>query len=107
MDKRQLTTIIQTVFKTLTPEKVSIFKAEEDLLGVRVISKAFQGMTFSDRFKQLGDLIEAQNPEELAPFIFIFEAFTPEELSRLPSENEDAQKSSDKGMKQSAQPLEP
>ncbi|MBK9322236.1 MAG: hypothetical protein IPM97_04675 [Bdellovibrionaceae bacterium] len=83
------------------------FKAEEDLLGVRVVSKAFQGITFSDRFRQLGDLIQAQNAEELAPFVFIFEAFTPEELSRLPNDGEASQNSSDKGMKQSAQPLEP
>lgn len=107
MDKRQLTEIISDVYKTLTPKKVSVFPKNTDVVNVRVVSEAFNGMTFSARFKLLNQMLKDGHAEAFNQHIYVFEAFTVAEASQLSSHDGADQGGVANNLKQSARPLEP
>jgi stress-induced morphogen len=107
MDKKQLSAIISDVYKHLTPFKVSVFLKNEDIATIRVISNSFQGMTFSARTKLLNDELAKQQDEIFHQRIYIFEAFTQDEIKQLSSEESHSNESSSSGgFSESAKELE-
>ncbi|MEN0060396.1 MAG: hypothetical protein AAGB31_16265 [Bdellovibrio sp.] len=89
MDKRELTEIITDIFKALPAQKTSVFKKNDEVVEIRVVSKAFAGMTYTDRFKKLDQMLKDAQMPVYGEFLFIYEAFTPEELLSLPKPNEE------------------
>lgn len=89
MDKRELTEIITDIFKTLPAQKTSVFKKNDEVVEIRVVSKAFAGMTYTDRFKKLDQMLKDAQMPAYGDFLFIYEAFTPGELLSLPKSNEE------------------
>lgn len=88
MDKRELTEIISNVYSSLPAQKTSVFKKNDETVMVRVISKSFAGMTFSARFKKMDQMLKDAKTSLYGNFLFIYEAFTPEELLTLPKPQE-------------------
>lgn len=86
MDKNQFSVIIAQVYKSLTPSKVVAFAENDDLARIQVVSEAFEGMVFSERFKLLNKMLKDQNPEIFSKYAFIFEAFTAAEVESLPKD---------------------
>jgi len=84
MDKRELVEIITDVYSSLSAQKTSVFKKNNEVIVVRVVSKSFVGMTFSARFKKMDQMLKDAQTSFYGNFLFIYEAFTPEELQRLP-----------------------
>lgn len=84
MDKRELTEIVTDIFKALPAQKTSVFKKNDETFEIRVISKSFGGMTFTERFKKMDQLLKSSNVPGYGEALFIYEAFTPEELMSLP-----------------------
>ena len=75
MDKKILFELVSQAFKSLTPQKVSVFQGEEaDLVRIRVVSGVFQNMPFSNRFELLNDLLEREQPSLYSQSAFVFEA---------------------------------
>jgi stress-induced morphogen len=107
MDKRQLTEIITDSFRSLTPSKVSVFVKNEDLISVRVVAESFLGMTFSSRFKMLNQLLKDLAPQVFDSHLFVFEAFTKEEVEKLPASHGEREPDQLDGLKELARPLEP
>lgn len=107
MDKRQLTEIISDAYKSLTPKKVSVFPKNEDIVHIRVVSEAFLGMTFSNRFKLLNQILKDQQPELFKNYIYVFEAFTAAEATQLPKNDGEDKIDNSAELKRSAQPLDP
>jgi len=88
MDKRELIEIITDVYSSLPVQKISVFKKNSETVMVRIISKSFEGMTFSARFKKMDQMLKDANTSFYGNFLFIYEAFTPEELLTLPKPQE-------------------
>lgn len=89
MDKRELTEVITDIFIALPAQKTFVFKKNDEVVEIRVVSKAFAGMTYTDRFKKLDQMLKDAQMPAYGDFLFIYEAFTPEELLSLPKPNED------------------
>lgn len=102
MDKRRIIEIIANAYKTLTPIKTSVFLKNEEVIHIRVVSNAFQGMTFSSRFKLLNDLLKSHDTDLFEKYLFIFEAFTLDETQKLPKNQLDIPNSDDEDFKNSA-----
>lgn len=107
MDKRQLSVVITDMFKNLTPSQVSVFLKNADTAIVRVVSDSFKGMTFSSRAKLLNSQFKQQQPSLFQERIYIFEAFTKDEVAQLDSEKEESPSNQvSKGYKESAREAE-
>ncbi len=106
MDKRKLTEVIVDLYKGLTPQKTAVFVKSDDVVNIRVLSDAFEGMTFSSRFKKLNDIFAAQEPALFKEHLFVFEAFTSAEMLKLPKDPGSDRNLGSADLKQSARPLE-
>jgi len=106
MDKKQFIEIITTSFNLLTPQKVSVFLKNDEIVNVRVVSKSFSGMTFSARFKYLNQILKDNQPEAFSKYLYIFEAFTPDEIIKLSIDDSKNIEISEDNFKHSAKPVE-
>lgn len=88
MDKRELTEIITDIFKALPAQKTSVFKRSDEVVEIRVVSKDFAEMTYTDRFKKLDQMLKDAQMPAYEDFLFVYEAFTPEEILSLPKASE-------------------
>lgn len=107
MDKKQLSAIISDVYKHLTPSKVSVFIKNDEMATIRVIAEAFKGLTFSARTKLLNSEFQNQQAELFGQRIYIFEAFTQDEVEQLSTEADSSKPALNSGgFSESAKELE-
>ncbi len=97
MDKRELTEIITDIFKALPAQKTSVFKKNDEVVEIRVVSKVFAGMAYTDRFKKLDQMLKDAQVPAYGDLLFIYEAFTPEELLSLPKPNKEGKTADSSG----------
>ena len=83
MDNYQLNVIMANVYKGLTPKKISITQKKPEVINVRVVSDVFEGISFVNRFKLLNDLLRTEHQALFEQHLYIFEAFTTEEMRIL------------------------
>ena len=87
MDKRKFSAIISEVYRNLTPTKLSVSCKNAEVYTIHIVSEAFKGMTFSDRFKLLDKELQIQQPGLFNERIYIFEAFTAKESDQIYLQN--------------------
>lgn len=83
MDNYQLNVIMTAVYKGLTPKKISITQKKPEVINVRIVSDVFEGISFTNRFKLLNDLLKSEHQTLFEEHLYIFEAFTTEEMRIL------------------------
>ena len=83
MDNYQLNVIMTNVYKGLTPRKISITQKKPEVINVCVVSDVFEGISFTNRFKLLNDLLKTEHQTLFEQHLYIFEAFTSEEMRIL------------------------
>lgn len=83
MDNYQLNVIMTNVYKGLTPRKITITQKKPEVINVCVVSDVFEGISFTNRFKLLNDLLKTEHQTLFEEHLYIFEAFTSEEMRIL------------------------
>ena len=83
MDNYQLNVIMTKVYSALSPKKITIAQKKPEVINVRVVSDIFEGISFTNRFKLLNDLLKSEHQTLFEQHLYIFEAFTSEEMRIL------------------------
>lgn len=99
MDNNQLSLkIITAVSKSLTPDSVSLLKADGIIATVKIVSAVFEGLSFTKRLDRTLEAIEGANPDLLIDYDLTFVLVSPienanwtdyKELNRKAEEDSD------------------
>jgi hypothetical protein len=78
MDNNQLSLkIVTAVSKSLTPDAVSLLKADGIIATVKIVSAAFDGLSFTKRLDLTIEAIEGSNPALLTDYDLTFILVSP------------------------------